>query len=498
MDVVIVGASTGLVAAIVAASANLKVLVLEKASFVGGNMLVSGGIIWVPNNPVMKREGIADGREQALVYLRHLAQEQADESLLRAFVDRGSQMLSFIEANTSIRWRVSKVMALVNDYHPTWPGSVTRGRSVEIEQPVVARSGALLVSSLLTAATAKGVEVLTSAPALRLIAREGRDGREVQGIVAAVGGKSVRIRARRGVLMSCGGFERNWEMKRHFLRGPSPYTLGSEANVGDGIHMGMDIGADLRNMNTAWGIIGYKGEAEERGHVLGGISTNAQRELRNPGGMCVNRYGERFSNEAADYASSWRMYSTWENWGENRYRNLPAFSLFEQSVREKFAIAGCRKDEKLPPWVHVANTLPELAKKLGIDVAGLQASVTRFNANARAGRDPDFHRGETAWDVSGTGDIRRTLAPLERGPFYGAEVVPADLGTCGGLRIDAGARVIDVFNRPIKRLFASGNTAGVGGPGALYGGAGGTLGPAFTFAYIAGMALSRSASGNAE
>lgn len=492
-DVIVIGGATGLAAAIVAAQANLRVVVLEKAAYPGGNMLVSGGIIWIPDNPVMKREGIEDDREQALEYLRHLAQGQSDESMLAAFLDGGARMLEFFEQHTRIRWRVSKAMGPVHDYHPNWRGAVTRGRSVEIVQEEVARSGGLLVTTLFGEAQERGVELLTSTPARRLVSRETPEGREVLGVVADSGGKPLRIRATRGVVVASGGYERNWELKRHFLRSPSPYTLGAETNTGDGLRMGMELGADLRNMNSAWGIVAYKGEAEATGHVLGGISTNAQRELRNAGGMCVNRHGRRFGNEAADYASSWRTYGTWENWGEHRYANIPAYSLFDHGARERSRIAGATKGEPLPEWFHVADSLDALAERLGIDKAGLRETVAQFNAGAAAGRDPLFHRGENAWDQSGTGSSRRTLAPLEQAPFYGAEVVPADLGTCGGLRVNAQAQVIDVFERPIKRLHASGNVSGVGGPGSLYGGGGGTLGPAMAFAYLAGKSIVDSA-----
>jgi succinate dehydrogenase/fumarate reductase flavoprotein subunit len=307
-------------------------------------------------------------------------------------------------------------------------------------------------------------------------------------------GKPLRVRALRGVLVAAGGFERNAEMKRHFLRGPSPYTLGSETNTGDGIHMGMALGADLRNMNEAWGITVYKAEGEANGGVRAGISLFAQIERSHQGSITVNRYGERFGTEGADYDSSWRMFHTWENWLENGYRNMPAWQIFDQRCRDTLSVAGRSKDQPLPDWVTIADTLEQLADKLGIDKAGLTATVARFNKAAAAGKDPEFHRGESPYDTGGTPFTDKpnphpTLAPLGKGPYYAAEVAPGDLGTCGGLRVTGKAQVIDVFGRPIRRLYASGNSAGIGAPGALYGGYGGTLGPAMTFAYIAATEL---------
>jgi len=279
-------------------------------------------------------------------------------------------------------------------------------------------------------------------------------------------------------------------MKRHFLRGPTMYTLGASGNDGDGIRMAMAAGADLRNMNEVWGITVYKGEAAPVMEHRMGATLNAELEKRSAGSIVVNGRGERFQNEAADYDSTWRSYHTWENWGEMGYRNLPAFLLFDSKVRAGGTIAGVDAGGELPDWVAEAPSLSELADKLGIDSEGLAATVARFNVYSEELRDPDFHRGESSYDRYGQSDKGITLAPLNTAPFYGAEIAAADLGTCGGARVNAGAQVLDPFGQVIPGLYASGNNAGVGSPGTSYGGGGGTIGPAMTFAYIAGRALS--------
>ena len=222
-----------------------------------------------------------------------------------------------------------------------------------------------------------------------------------------------------------------------------------------------------------------------------GASLSAEIEKRSAGSIVVNARGERFQNEAADYDSTWRSYHAWENWGDMGYRNLPAFLLFDQKVREGGKIAGVSAEGELPDWVAVAPSLEELAQKLGIDPQGLSRTVARFNVYARELRDPDFHRGESSYDRYGQPDKRITLAPLDRAPVYGAEIAAAELGTCGGARVNARAQVLDPFGEPIRGLFASGTTAGVGSPGTSYGGGGGTIGTAMTFAYIAGRELGR-------
>jgi len=351
----------------------------------------------------------------------------------------------------------------------------------------------MLISSLMQAFMEAGGELLLEHPAEEFVWQVDESGeREVLGVIANHGGKKVRIKARKGVLLASGGFEHNQELKKHFLRGPSPYSLGVKTNTGDGLKMAMAVGADLRNLNECWGISAYQGEADAFEKEGSAITIIAQVEKRNPGNIVVNRHGERFHNEGADYDSSWRSYLEWENWGDLGYRNMPAFQISDSKVRENASIAGRTKDQPLPDWVVKADTLEELAEKLGVDKAGLKTTVKEFNKHARKGKDPIYHRGQSAYDTYGSGNAEVTLAPVEKAPFYGTKIGPADLGTCGGPRVNGKAQVQDVFGKKIKNLYASGNCAGVGAPGSSYGGGGGTIGPALTFAYIAGYELSRS------
>jgi len=489
-DVVLIGTGTGLVGGLVAATAGASVVALEKRAVVGGSTGHSGGVAWVPNNNLMKAEGIEDSRDKALTYLTQLAHGQADPELLEAFVDAGPEMLEFVEANSRLRFRVSTIMGENADYHPEWPGAVRRGRSVE---PITDREGLFgpeLIEGLRTAFENAGGQILLETPAIRLIQSEGPDGaRRVIGVEARKNDAPFFVRARRGVQLAAGGFDWDFEMKRHFLRGPTVYTLGASGNDGDGIRMAMAAGADLRNMNEVWGISVYRGEAEPVMEHRMGATLSAEIEKRSAGSIVVNARGERFQNEAADYDSTWRSYHTWENWGEMGFRNLPAFLLFDSKARARGTIAGIDAKGRLPDWVVEAPSLGELARKLGIDPQGLTRTVARFNVYAAELRDPDYHRGESSYDRYGQDDKGITLAPLDQAPFYGAEIAPADLGTCGGARVNAQAQVLDPFGQVIPGLYASGNNAGVGSPGTSYGGGGGTIGPAMAFSYLAGRAL---------
>jgi 3-oxosteroid 1-dehydrogenase len=490
VDVVLVGTGTGLVGGIAAATAGAEVLALEKRAVVGGSTGHSGGVAWIPNNDFMRAEGITDSRDNALRYLQQLAQRQADPELLEAFVDAGREMANFVEAHSEIRWRVSKIMGDNADYHPEWPGAVQRGRSIEPSVDRLGLYGPELIDGLRKGFEAAGGEILLKTPVRRLVMSDDPNGgRRVIGVEAERDGQPFFVKARRGVHLAAGGYEWDFEMKRHFLRGPTPYTLGAGGNTGDGIRMAMSAGADLRNMNEVWGITVYKGEAEPVKEHRMGATLNAEIEKRSAGSIVVNARGERFQNEAADYDSTWRSYHAWENWGELRYRNLPAFLLFDAKVRRSGKIAGVGADDSLPDWVIEAPSLAELADRTGIDPEGLVRTVARFNVYAEELRDPDFDRGESSYDRYGQADKSITLAPLDEAPYFAAEIAPGDLGTCGGARVNRNAQVLDPFGEPIGGLYASGNNAGVGSPGTSYGGGGGTIGPAMTFSFIAGRHL---------
>ncbi|MFT4947838.1 MAG: 3-oxosteroid 1-dehydrogenase [Natronomonas sp.] len=249
--------------------------------------------------------------------------------------------------------------------------------------------------------------------------------------------------------------------------------------------MGMEVGAKLGNMNEAWWCpAGHvPGEEWEDGSPLYRILL-AERTL--PGTMMVNEDGQRFCNESGNYVDLGKTFREFDP-HEYDYANLPAYVVFDDSARERYALLTVMPDQDDPEWLVSAETLEELAEKKGIDPEGLREQVDRFNEYAREGADPEYHRGESAHDRrTGDGETDHpNLGPLDEPPFYAIDVHAGSLGTKGGLVTTPQAEVVDLDEDPIPGLYAASNsTAHVMGIG--YAGGGGTVGPNVVFGSLAG------------
>ncbi|HLK72608.1 MAG TPA: 3-oxosteroid 1-dehydrogenase [Streptosporangiaceae bacterium] len=539
-DVVVAGSgAAGMTAALTAADLGLSVVVVEKAGTFGGSTARSGGGIWAPGNAVLRAAGVTDTPAQARAYLAHVAGADAPAALREAFLEHGPAMLDLVLARTPLRLAWVPGYA---DYYPEAPGGLASGRSVEpvpmdsrvlgdelarLARPylpapvpitqadyrwlslgprhprairagvrVAARAargrmtghrmlslGQALAAALRAGLLRGGVPVWLDAPMTGLEVRDGR----VAGVRVTRDGEPLIVRARRGVLITTGGFERNEEMRRRYQREPADpqWTTGAPGNTGDGIRAGLDLGAATGLMDDAWWgpSIALPG---------GPYFCLAERSL--PGCILVNGAGQRFVNESAPYVDAVHaMYD--QNTPENPH--IPAWLLFDQRYRDRYVFAGLPPGRALPRrWyaagsVVRADDLAGLAQAAGVAADGLAKTVTRFNEFAAAGRDGEFGRGESAYDrYYGDPRVRPNpnLAPLARPPYYAARIVPGDLGTKGGLRTDEHARVLREDGTVIPGLYAAGN-ASASVMGHSYAGAGATIGPAMTFGYIAARAM---------
>ena len=269
--------------------------------------------------------------------------------------------------------------------------------------------------------------------------------------------------------------------------------IGAPSNTGDGLRMAMRVGAQLGNMREAWWapVVSFPGKRRDgRANAL-----LASRERALPGSIMVNGYGHRFANEAANYNAFGGAFHQLDA-SRFEYPNLPSYMIFDQSVVDRFGVFGGAPGGGVPDWVTRADTVRELAGQLGLPADRVADTVKRFNDSARAGIDPDFGRGQSAFDRFPGGRTLdpdspfSTLGAVQAAPFFAVEVQSSLLGTKGGPRTDREGRVLDVDGDAIPGLYAAGNVM-ANPTGMVYGGAGATLAVAGVFGLLAGRSAAR-------
>ena len=316
------------------------------------------------------------------------------------------------------------------------------------------------------------------------------DGKAV-GAVLNKEGEILRVKARRGVVLAAGGFSRNLEMRQKYQRHPitTEWTAGTPSNTGDAIRMGAEAGGALGLMDEAWWTPVSLVPRSPFSWVL-----VVEKSL--PHGLFLNQDGKRFTNEAAPYIDVVNgMYDDVEKTGaaDPRWFHIFDATYRKSSIAGPVAPAKVMPDKKLPRryrdgnFLYKAESLDELCEQLKIPAATAKAAITRFNEYAVKGEDPDFNRGWSAQDrYYGDPNVKPncSLGPIETGPFYAVQIYPGDLGTKGGLVTDEHSRVLREDGRLIPGLYAAGNSA-ESVMGRTYPGAGGTIGPALTFGFLA-------------
>ena len=524
-DVVVVGSGgAGLAAALAASSAGADAVIHERGTRIGGSTSLSGGQLWIPNNRCQKRKGVRDSEAMATKYLTRLARGRVDPSMIESFVRHSPKALDFVVRNTPLRLALRDHLP---DYHPEWEGGLSGGRTIDpglfdgetlgpeyptilhnpqyhlpgglhttsLEFEILMRGekipglkdrkpGMLALGEALVGGLRKGLidaggPLFLNCRAARLI----KDGGRVAGVEVRTPKGKKRVRAKRGVILAAGGFDWNLEMKKTYLSAPSENSAGCLTDTGDGIAMGVGAGAATSLMDEAWWFTLILKPGERRGWL-----STSERTL--PGSIMVNTKGKRFANEAQNYVDLTRGMLA-HNPATYEFENVPAYLIFDSGYLMKYPVAKDR-GEAAKKWLVRGESIAELAKKLGLDVPTLLRTVDDFNRNALAGKDPEFHRGESAYDRH-WGDPAApnpTLGPLREPPYYGVRMLAGDIGTKGGIATGAFGSALDGEGKTIPGLYAVGNNAAsVMGPG--YAGSGATLGPCITFGYLAGLHCAR-------
>lgn len=534
VDLLVAGSGAGgMTSAIAAADAGLSTLVVEKAASYGGSTALSGGGIWIPNNPTLTAIGRTDDPADVRRYLTAIVGDRVAGARLDAYVEHGPEALEMLH-------RVSRHMEFAwcpeySDYHPEQPGGRPRGRTIE-PCPIDSRQlgadepqllpgsvpaplglwftsaearhlvmfrrtwagrrmlgvaawrvatnlirrrhmkvmGAALITRLRLTMRDLDIPLWLNAPVTELVVQDGR----VTGAVVERDGRPARIRARRGVVLATGGFEHNSVLRKEYLpeHGQKDISAGAPSNTGDGQRVGERVGAALDLMDDAWWMPSVRLPS---GAVFPLVS-----ERCIPSMVIVNAEGERFTNEAEPYVN---FVHTQLAGG-----HVPAFEILDAKARRRYQFAGILPGQPFPAEFYrtgqaaKADSLTALAGEISVPADALQRTVERFNQFARNGRDEDFGRGDSVYDrYYGDPNLPNpNLDEIGAGPYYAIRIDPGDLGTKGGLVTDEHARVCGTAGAAIEGLYATGNVS-ASVMGNDYAGAGATIGPAMTFGYVA-------------
>ncbi len=438
-DVVILGTGfAGLAAAITVADAGAKAIVLEKmpSQYEGGNSRVSGNMWWTPTN-----------LPDAVRYIDALCCSLTDRESIQALAEEMLKLNDWLE-KLGIQ---HTPLGMFQPEHPELPGS----GCVRTWSNKGAAEGRLWIP-IREQVSKRGIEILYETPGKELI--QSPSTLEVLGVLADSGGKPMRIKARRGVVLACGGFEFDFEMQKQFLPGWPTYGRGTPGNTGDGIRMAQKAGAALWHMNNSLAGIGCLMVPEfEPVMIPVGFMGGAF--------IYVDKTGRRFMNELRDnrHGFGHKEYLLYFDGIAGEFTRIPCFAVFDENTRTRGPIVSgtswkfgwfswfggytpsrdnSKEIEK--GWILKGDTLAALAGQLGVSAENLEATVARYNQHCKNKTDTDFERPA------------RSLLPLDKPPFYAVKLYPATFNTQGGPRRNSLCQVVDPFNRPIPRLFSAG------------------------------------------
>lgn len=541
VDFIVVGSgAASLSAALTMQAQGKNVLMLEKSDLVGGTTARSGGVMWIPNNAFLAGDGINDSHDKAAQYLNGLAQSfdnapGSTPARRQAFLSQAPRMVDFllgqgIELERFPYWP---------DYYDEQPGAIQEGRCVvaklfDVNQlgdwkdklrpgflqvpatlaealivynykrawksriamlTIIGRTiaakltgkhyvsaGAALQGRVLQAALHAGVDIRRESPVSQLVIHDG----EVKGVVTLKDGKPWRIGGALGVMVGAGGFAHNQRMRDEYLPGTSTrWTSAAPTDTGEMIEEMVRCGAAVGQMDE---MVGNQCTLPPESQS-GEIQQTAQGITAKPHAILVDQTGVRYMNEGGSYMAYCKAMLE----RNKTVAAAPSWAIFDSQYMKKYMLAGTMPGSKKPQswfdqgYLKTADTLSQLATAIAVEADTLMATVTRFNAFVDQNHDADFHRGERAYD-RWLGDFlhrpSETLGRIDHGPFYAVQVFPGDVSTFGGVVTDEHAQVLREDGSVIAGLYAAG-VCSASVMGRSYPGAGSSIGPAYTWGFVA-------------
>ena len=505
-DLVALGSGIGgLSAAITAHEHGLEAVVLERAPQVGGVTALSMGEVWVAGNHHAAAIGVEDSAESGFRYLKRLSMGYGSDLAILNKVVHAREALRWFEDTIGLK------MAVIRDcpdyYYGHSNDSVSEGRMLECvpfpaatlgewqertrvspqmpygmthkdtygaggtanmlhwDYSVMAERlanderclGPGLAAYFVKGALDRGIPMMVGTSAEELIS----DGERVVGVRAVREGKDIFIKARSGVVVAVSSYERNPDLNK---------TLSQQLDIGSIVFSTVDganfrltgpLGARVARVPdiTSLGIT-IPGEEDEEGHPL---YRSALALIGLPHTIVVNRSGKRFGNESF-YRSFYYLIDAIDG-GNQTHPNFPCWAVIDSQAREKYPFGGIMPGQDWPEgFGAVADTIEELARKIGVDPATLAQTVEAFNGYAERGEDPEFGRGTHPWSVWMCGDPKHkpnaNLGTIAKPPFYAAQLdrIGGSAIPAAGLLCDLHCRVLDWSDRPIAGLYAAGNS----------------------------------------
>jgi succinate dehydrogenase/fumarate reductase flavoprotein subunit len=525
VDVVVVGSgAAGLTAALSAAVAGARTLVVESSAELGGTTALSGGRVWIPANG--RPENAGDSEENANRYLDQVFDTRYTP-MIRTFVHEALQMADFVEEHTPHRFVVCPNYP---DYHPDLEGATLGGRCFDVAPVDVGalvpevkslreppgytpithaeweqwRYPARIDHDLLAARRAAGVRtggVGLAAALLDGVIRAGvqmRSGTTLVGVVVTDGGVTgVRLRTAdgeltvttRSVVLACGGFDAAEDKRGQLLPPGLGVSASAPGDTGIALALAEELGLATDNLGEGW----WMPMALPEGDLVEGVPypRGMVRERGAPRQILVDRHGRRFLDEALPYNEFGKAMHRPGHDGEPA--GLGAHLVFDEGFRARYPLPGLSAEGGLPAHIVVAGDLPGLGRQIGVGADELVRTVDRWNASCVEGVDRDFGRGSNPYDVYyGDPDQEPNpcLGPLDRPPYYAMRVYSGVIGSKGGPVTDTAGRVLDRAGAELPGLYAAGNAAAFW-TGDGYPGPGATLAVAMTFGHLAGRHAAR-------